>query len=126
MAKFSSLKKNEQIIEVIKKQNRVHSRDFSIYYLANQTQGLRLAISVAKKYFKKATQRNRNKRLIKAALIALDFSLNNFDLVIVLKPSFTDGDFLVLCHHLHKAIKKIISNQSTKQTKVLNHEVRKE
>lgn len=109
MAKFISLKKNDDIVSVIKKNQKIYLKDISIYYQKNNLDVLRIAISVSKKHFKLAVDRNKVKRLIKAWFIAIEKNYIGYDIVVIAKPSFNDGSFIVKYKELQKKLQHILS-----------------
>lgn len=107
MAKFISLKKNHEILSVVRKQNKMFGSKITIYFQPNNLNCLRLAISISKKHFKLATTRNKIKRQIKAWFLAVDTNLLNYDIVTIVKPSYQDGSFILDCNNLQKQLNKI-------------------
>ncbi|MCV3743474.1 ribonuclease P protein component [Ureaplasma sp. ES3154-GEN] len=115
MAKFFSLKKNLQILKIIKKHQKISTNIMSFYYLFTNDSKTHIAISVSKKHFKLATTRNRIKRLIKAYFLNLNIKLGYCNLVIIVNPSFMDGVFNVNQLIVEKAVLKIIKIRKDKR-----------
>lgn len=116
MANFISLKRNEDILNIIKKQQKIHSNHIVVYFCETNLKKVRLAISISKKKFKLATQRNRIRRLIKAWFIAANVLVESYDIVVLVKPSFIDGSFVLNCDNIKKILQIIISKH--KQNKI--------
>lgn len=111
MANFISLKKNEDILDTIKKQQKIHYNQIVVYFRKTNLKNVRLAISISKKKFKLATQRNRIRRLIKAWFIAADIPIKSYDIVVLVKPSFIDGSFVLNCNNLKIILQRIINKE---------------
>ncbi len=85
LAKINRLAKDQDVKRVFRQGRDFFNPNFTVKYLANAT-SLRFAIVVSIKVFKKATKRNRLKRIIREFLKA---SLKKFqlgDYVVVAKP----------------------------------------
>ncbi|MCV3728724.1 ribonuclease P protein component [Ureaplasma miroungigenitalium] len=115
MAKFFSLKKNLDILKIIKKHQKISTKIMSFYYAFSEEDKPCVAISVSKKHFRLATTRNRIKRLIRAYLNNLKCDFSYCKMVIIVNPSFTDGVFNLNASVVEKAVLKIMKIRKEKR-----------
>ncbi|WP_051675837.1 ribonuclease P protein component [Ureaplasma canigenitalium] len=114
MVNLSSLKQNRVIANIIKLNQKIHSSDLSLYYQKNSEGQIRYAISVSKKHFKLAVNRNRIKRQIRAMFIKLKHDIP-VDIVIIIKPNYKCFEFEKKCLRLNTLLNKISKNLKTKE-----------
>lgn len=88
MNKKFIIRKNEEIQKIIKKNNKIVSKYFILYYLKNDLKYNRYCVSVSKK-IGKAHTRNLFKRRIKDILIKNNFN-SSCDYVIILRTAILD------------------------------------
>lgn len=107
---FSSLRKNIEIIKVIKEGKKNYSKDFTVFYLKDHNQNkCKVVISISKKFFKLAVKRNKIRRQIKAIFIETKIldSYNNYSFVIVIKQTYDVTKYLVNKQKIVKNINSI-------------------
>ena len=103
MEKEYIIKSNQEIEELIKKKQSVVSKYFIIYYQSNETNHLRLCVSVSKKNGN-AVERNHQKRRIKEVLRSYKDTLP-LDVLLIAKKNSMEIDF----NELKKQIDYVIS-----------------
>jgi len=86
------LTKNRDFERVYQKGKRLNGESFNLIFLKKNTGPTRVGIVVGKKFSKKATDRNRQKRIYKEAVADLCRTLEDgLDLVIFLKKTNKDS-----------------------------------
>ena len=80
------LKSSGQFSSVFKAANRKGGRFFTLFVLRREDSAVpRLGIAVAKRFFKRAHERNRFKRLVRENFRVQKEALSGFDVVVVMK-----------------------------------------
>jgi len=111
------LRKTWDFQKIIEQKNKIINYQFLIFYLPNQIANCRFGITIPKKIVKKAVERNLYKRQIKNMLIlwikesgCLEIENFHYDLVIIMRNSYTDKDFQhnqkILVSSLNYIVKK--------------------
>lgn len=107
---FLSLRKNIEIIKVIKQGKRNYSRDFTVFYLENEKQEIaEIVISISKKNFKLAVERNKIRRQIKGILIETKILDNykRYSFVVVVKSTYNVKEYSTNKERMLRNIKSI-------------------
>lgn len=86
MLKKNVIRKNFEFQEIIDKKIQLISKTLILYYRTNN-QGLRIGISVSKK-FANAVNRNRYRRQVRAIMDELNYYNLKKDVVLILRKSF--------------------------------------
>ncbi len=89
LAKKNRLNKNE-VSQVFKKGKTVRYSFLFVKFLKNNLNHLRLAAIVPTKVYKKATERNKIRRLINAVIGSGQFLEKSYDVVITATPSILE------------------------------------
>lgn len=82
------LKSKTDFDNLFLKKTSYYSSFYIIYFCENSCEHPRFAISISKKIEKKAVNRNKSKRQIKALLTKFTKFGNNIDLLIIVKKNF--------------------------------------
>jgi ribonuclease P protein component len=100
------LKKNHDIARVIQKKVSVGSRFYVIYFVPNDHNTNKIAISVSKRYGC-AVKRNYAKRVVRE-IVRLQFKeIKNLSLVIIIKDASQDLDFSGKKRELEQLIRRM-------------------
>ena len=87
--------------------NKAYSPYCNLRYRANKLEYCRFAVIVSNKFSKKATERNKARRRIKAIIVSnLSNFRQNFDIVITVLPKMNELDFVQTTDFLLKLLKK--------------------
>lgn len=101
------LRKTKEIELVFKKGSTVKGNLFLIKYYQGQRPSMRAAIVVSSRVSSLATQRNKIKRTISAALLPfLKRSVRPLDVVIVASPRIKEKNFSEIAHSLGEMFRK--------------------
>ena len=101
-----SIKKSQEIEEIIKKKNSVGNKYFVIYTMENnETSHFRFALSIGKKYGI-AVLRNKMKRRVREVIRNNLNLIKNKDYVFVIKPLSKELDFLEIEKNIIYLLKK--------------------
>ena len=93
MKKVYSLKRNEEIAQIVHSRKFVKNECYSIYYSLNkQCDHARICISVSKK-LGHAVVRNKIKRQVREMLTDIFDFTKNYDFVVVVRNNFLDKSF---------------------------------
>lgn len=104
---ISTIKKNEEILRVLKSRNRIYSKEFTIFYKKNENKK-RVAFIVSKKISKKAVVRNKIKRQLRNIVYKnLKNSTLTVDIVIMVKPEYLNKDFNFIENSFSYLIRKM-------------------
>lgn len=114
MQKRFRLKKNHEIASVVKSRKRVSSLCYTVYYMKNNNNLNRYAISVGKKYGN-AVERNYAKRIVREIIRPMKDVHPYANVVVVIKEHFKNKKFLELKEELTK-----LFNQMRDRLKVEN------
>jgi ribonuclease P protein component len=82
-----SLRDSEAFSRVFSSKHRWADAHFLVIAVGNNGEPARLGLSVGKKYLRRATQRNRVKRIIRESFRAVRHTLHGLDLVVITKAS---------------------------------------
>lgn len=100
------LRRRVDFDNVYRRGRAVHSVLFKIIYRPNTVGTVRFGIVISNKTIKKATERNRVKRQIRAGLSALAPKiLGGWDIVVVCRPQIKGVLFANICCELATALK---------------------
>jgi ribonuclease P protein component len=103
------LTKKVDFNEVYRKGSFFSEGPLSLKVLKNNLSNTRIGFSIEKKFFKKATQRNRIKRLLRDAFQQnLAFLKKGLDIVVFYKKADSNPDYKIISGITKKIIKKII------------------
>lgn len=103
MNKKFIVRKNEEIQEIIKKNNKIINKYFIIYFIKNDLNYNRYCISVGKK-IGKAHTRNLYKRRVKDILMKNNIN-SSCDYVIILRTAIIDAEYDKINSELIKVLK---------------------
>lgn len=103
MNKKFIVRKNEEIQEIIKKNNKINNKYFIIYFIENYLNYNRYCISVGKK-IGKAHTRNLYKRRVKDILMKNNIN-SSCDYVIILRTAIIDAEYDKINSELIKVLK---------------------
>ena len=93
MKAVNRIKANEEFVFTIKKGRTLKAHSYVVHYLKTERNICRIGLSVSKK-LGNAVTRNRIKRQMRAMCDSLiDYASHTFDIVIIAKPGFLEGDF---------------------------------
>lgn len=105
MKKKYRIKKNNEIINIIKKKKTVGDKYFVIYCSEASTSNFRFAVSVNKKYGT-APERNQIKRQVRAVIQNYNKRLEVKDFFIVIKLRAKELDFKEIESRIYKLLKR--------------------
>lgn len=105
MNKDYIIKSNQEIENLVQKKNTIASKYFILYYQHNETNHLRVCVSVSKKNGN-AVMRNYQKRRIKEVL-RIYKDILSFDILLVAKKSSMEIDFTELKKQIEYVIMKV-------------------
>ncbi len=108
MKRKYSLKRNEEIANIVHQRKFVKNNCFLIYYQNNQCHYLRVCLSVNKK-LGIAVVRNKIKRQVREMIDQVFDFKQSKDYVIIIKEEFKNHDFLTNKNKLEELNEKIIS-----------------
>lgn len=106
IAQKNRLSKKADFEQIFKNGNKDFSQYFTIRFLKNDLNFCRFSVIISNRFSKKATERNRYRRQIKAIL--LDNFANfreNIDLIITVLPTIKKFDFDKIKQELEKQLK---------------------
>ncbi len=107
LPKEKRLRKGHDFNRVYQKGKRLHSKSFNLSFYTNRSRLTKIGIVVGKKYSKKATERNRAKRVLRAAvLVDYDKIKSGFDIVIFVKNTAQTSKPEEIKKELFEAISK--------------------
>ena len=107
MKVINRIKDKREFVSVVKKGKTLKETPYVIHYLKNELSVCRVGLSVSKRNGN-AVVRNRIKRQTRAMCDSLiDYSSHTFDIVIVVKAEFLNGDFDSNKKSLNKLLSKI-------------------
>lgn len=106
---FKSLKKKEDFDRLFQKGKRFNSKDLCCYYLKGTQKEPRLAVVVSKKISKRAVDRNRIKRKIRALVLKNkeEISYTRNDILILAKSEILKSTFRDLERQFENLLKGI-------------------
>ena len=107
LAKQSRLVKEKDFKNIFKfgKSSYVNAKIFRIKILANALEANRYGIIISTKVSKKAVERNKLKRQIRAVLKELDKKLSSgFDLAVIVSPAAKNQEYKVIKSELEKIL----------------------
>lgn len=107
------LKRNEEIGDLVKRNNKIGNRYYNVYFYESIS-GPRLAVSVSKKYGN-AVKRNYEKRVTREIMREIIPSLPNIDVLIVIKKELNKINFLEKKNQLNYLFNKIMKNIGDKK-----------
>lgn len=108
MKKELRVRKNEEFSSIISKKHSLASGSFVIYYAKRAGDHARVGLSVSKK-LGNAVVRNRIKRQVRMMFINdFDYSTCPYDLIVIIRNKYLEGDFAANRKDLEKLIKKVI------------------
>ena len=105
MKKKFRIKKNDEIVDILKKKKTVGDKYFVIYTDSNQLDHLRYAVSVNKKYGN-AVERNLIKRRVRDVVYKYSTDITDKDFFIVIKLSAKDLNYQEIENCLVKMFKR--------------------
>lgn len=109
MKKENRIKKNHEIASIVNKRKKVVNKNYILYYQTNQTEKLRIAISVSKKYGH-AFERNKAKRITRNLFRPYVKKIKNLDVIVVIKSSLKDTPYANLEKEI-QFLMKLIQNK---------------
>lgn len=109
MKKENRIKKNHEIASIVNKRKKVVNKNYVLYYQTNQTDKLRIAISVSKKYGH-AFERNKAKRITRNIFRPYLKKIRNLDIIVVVKPTLKETSYLNLEKEV-QFLMKLIQNK---------------
>jgi ribonuclease P protein component len=107
-----SFTRNQRLIkpaeyqEVFKQQKKIYSQGLVVYYYENLGPHTRLGLAVAKRYFKKAVDRNRIKRKIRESF-RMQKELGNKDVIVVATSKLREHKPCQISSSLNEIWKKL-------------------
>ena len=115
LAKQRRLVKEKDFARTFKRGKSFYARFLGVKAAANQTGTNRYGIIISSKVSKKATERNKLKRQIRAVLKELDEQLiSGYDMAIIVSPAALKQDFKSLKAELVKIFSKLKLFKSNK------------
>lgn len=109
MKKENRIKKNHEIASIVNKRKKVINKNYILYYQTNQTEKLRIAISVSKKYGH-AFERNKAKRITRNIFRPYVKKIKNLDIIVVIKSSLKEASYVNLEKEV-QFLMKLIQNR---------------
>lgn len=88
--------------------NRLADRYFTVLYRPSATTNARLGLAISKRVAKKATDRNRLKRLIRESFRQVQLTLPAVDIVVMARPIACNTENATLLASLHSLWQRII------------------
>ena len=105
MKKELSLRKRADIRRVLKDGRRIATKHFALYMCENDIAETRLAIALSKIHCKRATRRNRLRRIGKEAFRNASAKIaNGQDFLIASKKRFDTSDFKIVAQELREIV----------------------
>ncbi|MFA5644455.1 MAG: ribonuclease P protein component [Patescibacteria group bacterium] len=106
--KENRLRKNKEIENVFKNGKSFYNDLFGFKVLKNDLDSNRFCVIISAKVSKKAVDRNRFKRIVKAVFLEIEDKLKNgFDYLIVIKKEFSGKSFFDVKKILEDSFKKM-------------------
>ena len=106
MKKIRTVRKKEEFTEIIKGRHCVSNQELAFYYRPKTEADNRVGISVTTK-LGNAVARNKAKRQLRAMIDEIFDWREDFDAIIVIKPSFRDRDYETNKKNLESCYKKV-------------------
>lgn len=111
MKKKYRLLKNYQFEQLLKNGKYISNREFFVYYLyRNDTEDIRIGISIPKKRINKAVMRNKVKRQINHMLIEID-KKKSIDVIIMVKKNYLGNEYSVNKISLLRLLSKVLMKE---------------
>ena len=108
MKKEYRIKKNEEFASIIGNKHSKNSAAFVVYYVDKKLDKTRVGISVSKK-LGNAVERNRIKRQVREMIRSIiDFENCSKDLIVIVRKTYLERDFMANKNDLEILIKKAI------------------
>ena len=105
--KFTTLKKNSEIKNLVVRGSSLLCKEFRFKFLKTHSNTIRYAISVNKKVFRIAVLRNKIKRQIRAIIRNINNISVTFDILIIVNQKYFDNDFATNNRIFVKLLNKI-------------------
>ena len=105
MKKAYRIKKTTDFDKIIRKKQSFANRQFVMYYQKNNLEHMRLGISVSKK-LGKAHERNRLKRYVRESFKNKKEDLNNYDIIVIVRPMAVNITFEEFGKSINHILKK--------------------
>lgn len=114
MKKINHLIKTQDFSQVLRHKHRFHSSSLTLYYRPNNSENLRVGLSVSKK-IGKAHERVRIRRQLRAMMDLIDRYDRGFDIVIIVRPSYKEHSFQEVLKEVKDLIGKFIKEETDEQ-----------